>query len=40
VIEKLAVFEPSFKVYPEGKITADGNVEGKHPNDGTCAVFR
>ena len=40
VIEKLAVSEPSFKVYREGKITADGNVEGTRSPDGTCEIFR
>ena len=40
VIEKLAVFDPSFKIYPEGKITADGNVEGSRAPDGTCEMFQ
>jgi hypothetical protein len=35
-----AVFGPSFKIYPEGKISADGNVEGKPSIEGTCEMFR
>jgi hypothetical protein len=40
VIEKRAVFDPSFKVYPNGKISADGNVEGKPSSEGTCDMFQ
>jgi hypothetical protein len=40
VIEKRAVFDPSFKVYQGGKMSVDGNVEGSIFPKGTCEMFR
>jgi hypothetical protein len=40
VIEKLAVSDPSFKLYSAGaKMDADGNVEGQLTPEGTCELF-
>jgi hypothetical protein len=41
VIEKRAVLDPSFKIYPQGgEINADGRVEGLLAPQGTCEMFQ